>query len=180
MPVSPRISSPFSMAFTLSSPTRPSPSFPEPSSFAPMEPPCRMPADHSRRQARPQGRLQRRHAQGSRLRQTTAAPILSAAPSRTSSSPRTTCRQKLPERRPSACSWSGFLTPTESGDFLLGIRCAGIRKAYGRWQASSDGVRRWHARSRIGRGPRSPRKGPKGRARNLPYGNQERASRMRN
>ena len=27
--------------------------------------------------------------------------------------------------------WSGFLTPTETGDFILGIRGDGLRKAYG-------------------------------------------------
>ena len=58
--------------------------------------------------------------------------------------------------------WSGFLTPTESGDFLLGIRCAGIRQACGRWQAGSHGVRRWHARPASVHGTRSPGEGPQG------------------
>ena len=65
----------------------------------------------------------------------------SAARSPTSISLTATCRQRLPARKTFGVQWSGFLTPTESGDFLLGIRCRGFRKAHGRRQAGSDGVR---------------------------------------
>src|SRR4029078_6128149 len=65
--------------------------------------------------------------------------------------------------------WSGFLTPSESGDFLLGIRCAGFGRLMvdGKQVAAADGGGRRGSgrcggrrrpRSRRGRGPRSPRK----------------------
>ena len=43
--------------------------------------------------------------------------------------------------------WTGFLTPTETGDFLLGVRSPGFCETDGRRQASRDDVRRRHARS---------------------------------
>ena len=68
--------------------------------------------------------------------------------------------------------WSGFLTPAETGDFILGHPLRRIWKACSGRQAGRNGVRR-RRRARIGRRPRPPRKGPQGRARNL-LRNQER------
>ena len=36
------------------------------------------------------------------------------------------CPRKSPGRKHFGVQWTGFLTPTESGDFLLGVRCQGF------------------------------------------------------
>ena len=151
----------------LSSPTRRLRSSREPSSCAPMEHPCRtallttpdgkpgLKADYNEGMRR-----------GHRLRERRPTPIVS----RTETNVKLT-ESNLPAevagKKTFGVQWSGFLTPTEIGRLSPRHSLRGIRKAYGRWQAGSDGFRRWHARTLIGRWPRSPRKGPKGRARSL-------------
>ncbi len=40
----------------------------------------------------------------------------------------TTLPQQIAEKKTFGVQWSGFLTPTESGDFLLGLRCEGFAR----------------------------------------------------
>ncbi len=104
MPVSPRISSPSSMASTLSSPMRPSPSFPERSSFARMERPV-----PDALLTTPDGKPGLKADYNEGMRRGPARPRSSRRPSSavrrpTSSSPRAICRKKSPGRRPLACN----------------------------------------------------------------------------
>ena len=116
-------------------------------------------ADDSRRQARTQGRVQRRHARGEPASGPHARPTRQPH-----GNEREADRERPPER---SCGkedlWRAMVrVPDAFGIWRLSHRHSlrGIRQAYGRWQASSSGVRWRYTRSRIGCGPRSPRKGP--------------------
>ena len=90
-----------------------------------MERLCQMPAHDSGWQARSEGRLQRRHAERTAAQDPKPTPIVS----RTETNVKLT-EDNLPTevagKKTFGVQWSGFLTPTESGDFLLGIRCEGF------------------------------------------------------
>ncbi len=66
---------------------------------------------------------------------------------------------ELAGRKSFGVQWSGFLTPSESGDFLLGIRSAGFARLM--VDDKQVAMRLQRRRSRCRRGPRSPGKGPK-------------------
>ena len=55
---------------------------------------------------------------------------------------------EIAARKTFGVQWSGFLTPTESGDFLIGIRCEGFGRLAVDGKQVADGVRRGHAGTR--------------------------------
>jgi hypothetical protein len=159
MPVSRRILSPSSMAFMLSFPTPQSPSSPEPSSCARMEPRC--PTIFSPLpMASPALRLTTTKACGGDRRlpgrkfETPRQPYGNQCQAHRKQSAGRDCREE--DLR---VQWSGFLTPTESGDFHLGIRSAGFARLTvdGKQVAMAFGG---GTRTLIGRWPRSPGEGP--------------------
>ena len=83
-----------------------------------------------------------------------ALPLSPAALSPTSNLLRVICRRRLPGEKPSACNGRDSSRPTESGDFILGIRCEGFARltadgkqvavAFGGGGGPSAGVGRVH------------------------------------
>ena len=123
-------------------------------------------SDHSRWQARPEGRLQRRTCAEAPAARSSATPIVS----RTETNVNLTESNLPPEvagKKTFGVQWSGFLTPTESGDFLLGIRCEGfarltvdgkqIAMAFGGGDGTAS---RASAASTLRRATRSPSRSP--------------------
>ena len=117
-------------------------------------------SDHSRRQARPEGGLQRRHdAQAADAGQRAPTPIVS----RTETNVKLTesnLPRRLPGRKSFGVQWSGFLTPTGIRRLPCRHSLRGLCKADGRRQAGSDGVQ-WRRRAGAGVGRVHLEKGQK-------------------